>query len=74
MNLLPENFSESEHTLGKPDDPDTHERCTVYTYSSARVKSDVVRYKGVLLYQVNDNGWGYEHTKIHDAIVKRYKP
>lgn len=74
MNLSPDNFSQSEHLLGKPDRPETQERCTVYTYESAKTISDVVRYKGVLLYQTNGNGWGYDRTRIHDAIVKKFNP
>ena len=73
MNLRPENFTTSEHLLGKPDRPETQERCTVYTYTSSKTRSDVVRYKGHLLFQTNDGGWGYDRTRIHDAIVKRYE-
>lgn len=72
MNLSPTNFSQSTHTLGKPDKPETHESCTVYTYATAKATYDVVRYRGVLLFQKDGGGWGYDRTKVHDAIIKHY--
>lgn len=72
MNLIPANFSESTHTLGTPDKPQTHEVCTVYTYATAKTTYDVVNYRGILLFQKDNSGWGYDRTKVHDAIIKQF--
>lgn len=72
MNLVTANFSESTHTLGRPDKPETHETCTVYTYSTAKSTYDVVVYHKVLLFQKDDGGWTHDRTRVHEAIIKHF--